>query len=96
MRVRYKSNNSGGNWWLSDDDWRNLEKAGWAVEWVSARDDGLMKGRERWLGALATTATVEAESVEQAIEKWRSVTGHDPDAVGCPCCGYPHYFSEYC
>jgi len=31
--VRYRSCNSGGDWWLSDDDWKNLEKAGWKVEW---------------------------------------------------------------
>ena len=32
-RVEYNSNNSGGNWWLSDDDWRKLEAAGWTVAW---------------------------------------------------------------
>ena len=31
--VEYDSTNSGGDWWLSDDDWINLEKAGWHVEW---------------------------------------------------------------
>lgn len=33
MRVLYRSNNSGGSWWLSDEDWRALERAGWYVEW---------------------------------------------------------------
>lgn len=33
--IEYSSNNSGGNWWLTDDDWRNLEKAGWKVFWTN-------------------------------------------------------------
>ncbi len=32
--VEYSSNNSGGNWWLSDKDWKNLDKAGWKVVWA--------------------------------------------------------------
>ncbi len=35
MYVEYCSNNSGGDWWLSDDDWKALEKNGWKVAWVS-------------------------------------------------------------
>jgi hypothetical protein len=31
--VEYYSNNSGGRWWLTDDDYRALEKAGWYVLW---------------------------------------------------------------
>lgn len=34
MIVEYSSNNSGGDWWLSDDDWKNLESAGWKVKWI--------------------------------------------------------------
>jgi len=33
MLVEYSSNNSGGEWWLSDDDWIALEKDGWHVKW---------------------------------------------------------------
>jgi hypothetical protein len=32
--IEYNSNNSGGSFWLSDEDWINLEKAGWKVRWV--------------------------------------------------------------
>lgn len=32
--VEYSSNNSGGNWWLKDEDWHALEKAGWVVHWA--------------------------------------------------------------
>ena len=37
--VEYSSNNSGGNWWLNDKDWKNLEKAGWLVVWHSKSFD---------------------------------------------------------
>ena len=48
--VEYNSNNSGGSWWLTDDDWKNLEKAGWVVAWANLRHDYTEKGdyvRER-------------------------------------------------
>ena len=34
--VEYSSNNSGGSWWLKDEDWIKLEKAGWEVQWGQA------------------------------------------------------------
>lgn len=43
--VEYSSNNSGGSWWLSDQNWKDLEAAGWKVAWTtleheySAKDD---------------------------------------------------------
>jgi hypothetical protein len=44
MYVEYDSNNSGGRWWLTDQNWKDLEKAGWKVEWRSLEckftDDG--------------------------------------------------------
>lgn len=82
--IEYSSNNSGGDWWLDDEDWYALESAGWDVEW---------KG-DRWLGALATRATREGLSREAAIAEWESVTGQNADSEGCDCCGQPHYFSE--
>lgn len=33
MIVEYNSNNSGGSWWLEDEDWYELEKNGWKVAW---------------------------------------------------------------
>lgn len=33
--VEYSSNNSGGDWWLSDEDWKALEAAGWKVAWAT-------------------------------------------------------------
>jgi hypothetical protein len=33
--VEYSSNNSGGSWWLSDQNWKDLEAAGWKVVWAT-------------------------------------------------------------
>lgn len=33
MKITYSSNNSGGGWWLKDEDWKALEKAGWFCVW---------------------------------------------------------------
>ena len=33
MKVEYYSDNSGGRWWLNDEQWKALEDAGWEVEW---------------------------------------------------------------
>lgn len=83
--VEYSSNNSGGNWWLADSDWKNLEKAGWEVDWK----------KESWLGALATSAIRRGLSLKEAVREWASVTGQDPADEGCNCCGQPHNFVEY-
>lgn len=32
--ISYDSNNSGGRWWLKDEDWKALEDAGWHVDWI--------------------------------------------------------------
>lgn len=41
--VEYSANNSGGHWWLTDEDWYKLEKAGWVILWAKDEfvyDDG--------------------------------------------------------
>ena len=83
MKFEYSSNNSGGVWWLSDDNWADLEKAGWEVEWTD----------ERWFGALATAASKEFETFRDCIEDFEKVTGQDASDEGCNCCGPPHCFS---
>jgi hypothetical protein len=94
MRVEYNSNNSGGEWWLKDEDWLALEAAGWKVDWC--RDDVSPGIRdERFLGALATSATREGLSLEEAVAEWERVTGEFSEETGCPCCGQPHNFSLY-
>lgn len=31
--VEYRSNNSGGHWWVDDNGWKALEDGGWIVAW---------------------------------------------------------------
>lgn len=83
--ITYDSNNSGGNWWLSDEDWKKLEKAGWNVDWKE----------ERFLGALATSAKKDFINIEEAKADFERITGQDPDAEGCNCCGPPHNFYDW-
>lgn len=93
MYVEYDSNNSGGSFWLSDEDWFALEKAGWEVNWI--KNDSYHKGEERFLGALATSAKREGLSLGDAIAEWERVTGQSSNSLGCSCCGVPHSFSFY-
>jgi hypothetical protein len=93
--VEYSSNNSGGLWWLTDQNWLDLEKAGWEVRWY--RDDEYTRADEdgRWLGALAGYAKKPDASLREAIREWESVTGQDSSTLGCSCCGTPHSFTLY-
>lgn len=94
MKITYKSNNSGGYWWLEDEDWKKLEDAGWSVDWVSkwtdkswvTADDG------RYLGALAKEASKEFETPADAMNEFESITGQKVTDEGCNCCGAPHRF----
>lgn len=93
VRVFYDSNNSGGSWWLDDEDWHKLEAAGWTVNWEKDQDDlwGVRRG-DRFLGALATSASKVFPTLDAGIAEWERITGQDPDEPGCECCGQPHYF----
>src|ERR1017187_3464836 len=107
--VTYDSNNSGGSWWLSTDDWEALEEAGWNVHWVGKGKHGYQRPEgsyddplkpyprtkgEEWLGGEAMSASKEFNNPADAIPEFESVTGQDASAVGCNCCGPPHSF-EY-
>lgn len=95
MKVEYSSNNSGGRWWLKDKDWFALEKAGWTVEWRMDRKNKYASVDKdgRWLGALATGASLECTSIAEAIRSFEKVTGQNASDEGCNCCGPPHSFS---
>ena len=97
MKVEYSSNNSGGHWWLKDEDWYALEKAGWKVEWRKDKEKPFLSCDENgeFLGALATRAEREGLHLKEAVEEWENVTGQSSTEAGCPCCGQPHYFAEY-
>lgn len=104
--TEYSSNNSGGDWWLTDQNWRDLEAAGWTVNWFAndphyngegtgPYDFGKMTDKDgRWLRALASHATREGLSMRDAIAEWERVTGESSNALGCSCCGTPHSFSD--
>tara|TARA_Y100001951_G_scaffold105377_1_gene122746 strand:+ start:6124 stop:6477 length:354 start_codon:yes stop_codon:yes gene_type:complete len=95
--VEYDSNNSGGHWWLDDDQWRALEAAGWEVDWVAEKKSSFVTADSngRWLGALAQSATRRGLSLNEAVDEWQRVTGECATDAGCPCCGVPHNFTEY-
>lgn len=94
MRIRYSSTNSGGSWWLSDEDWKKLEESGWKVNWIANEKDLLFKDEDttRWLGALAIEAEKDFPSVRDAILDWEKITRQEATQEGCNCCGAPHTF----
>lgn len=47
----------------------------------------------RWLGCIARGATIECQSLGEAIRIWENATGMDASDNGCNCCGPPHSFS---
>jgi len=96
VKVEYSSNNSGGGWWLTDQNWLDLEAAGWKVDWVKDDEFHQRYGEtDRFLGALATRATREGLSLADTVAEWERVTGEYAGASGCSCCGVPHNFTRY-
>lgn len=89
--LTYSSNNSGGNWWLTDSDWYALEEAGWKIDWYADKKESYYG--ERWLGALAGYASKEFDSAEEGVLEWESLTGQNAASIGCNCCGPPHSFT---
>lgn len=96
MKVKYRSNNSGGRWWLKDSQWKALEAAGWVVDWCAEwneKDRRLLDPDGRYLGALAKEASLDCETPADAILSFEKATGLDTSDEGCNCCGPPHSFS---
>lgn len=102
MKLDYSSNNSGGRWWLKDEDWLALERAGWVIDWYADRS---IEGRGynpysdgRFLDALAGGAhkiVENREEANEALSEFERLTGSNIDDEGCNCCGKPHYFTLY-
>jgi hypothetical protein len=91
--LRYSSNNSGGDWWLTDDDWRAMEAAGWKVDWYADSPIFAPDENGRWLEALASKAEIQTDDPKKTIEEWAALVDEDPTDEGCNCCGQPHNFS---
>ncbi len=98
--LAYDSNNSGGDWWLKDADWKKLSEAGWNVHWGERRHDDLLSpcqsNGKRWLGAIACKAAKKFDTARDGIEEWESITGQASSELGCNCCGPPHNFEWVC
>jgi hypothetical protein len=96
--IEYSSNNSGGSWWLNDDNWKALEAGGWKVHWVKD-DESFTRffkpdSEGRWLGTLAKRASKEGvRSMAEGVADWEYLTGQCSTDTGCPCCGQPHSFT---
>ena len=94
VRLEYRTNNSGGSWWLNDADWVAMEAAGWEVEWVKDKEP-LFQGQYkdgRYMGALATTAEISTDDPKATIRQWETLVGQNAADEGCNCCGPPHDF----
>jgi hypothetical protein len=76
MKIRYTGSFYGGSGWLSDEEWGNLEVAGWVVEW----------------DAYPRCAIKEFDNVGDAIREFEKVTGEDASKEVCSCCGGIHSF----
>lgn len=81
--VQYSHNNSGGVDWLTSDDWKKLEEAGW-----------ILSDRNTYSNRIYSAKRIGL-SLHDAIVEWESTTGLDAAAEGCNCCGRPHDFTEY-
>lgn len=95
--IEYVSNNSGGNWWLTDKDWEALEEAGWVVRWLKDDEHFSSKVDEngRWLRTKAMRAKRYGLSMGMAMAEFAMLTGQDLGDTGCSCCGEPHSFYAY-
>lgn len=93
-------NNSGGSFWLVQEDYESLLGAGWFLDQEEIKkaksflDDSFGQGKDgvpySWRhGALK----LQAESLREAVESFESATGRDFWAQGCNCCGAPFTIS---
>lgn len=82
--IEFSENNSGGEWWLSADQYEKLKAAGWEGE-------GVIPG-DRYGGRRMIRRGL---SRKMAIAEWEDVTGEDAYTQGCECCGAPYGFYEY-
>ena len=82
--IIYQSNNSGGYWWLTDQDWLALEAAGWKVKWYRDQRDmqRYLDSDGSCLGALACSATRSGLSLNASIAEFERITGKSAELVG--------------
>lgn len=92
--VEFSPNNSGGHWWVTNQNFSDLEKSGWIIPWCKDNSDkSFLEKDGTYMGLNARHAYKETNSLASAIEEWEHVTGLDARSLGCPCCGPPHSFT---
>lgn len=91
MYIEYASNNSGGDWWLEDNDWRALEKAGWIVQWAWLsplyNDEGEHVYEANGLPKLALASENNSKfSLNKSVkegDRWLGALAHKAYKPGC-------------
>lgn len=93
--IEYKANNSGGQWWHTEEMLDELEAAGWQLRRFDMHKMRTVpRDKTLYLGTTATSARKRFNSVEEAKAEFEAITGMYTDGKGCECCGPPHYFHE--
>jgi len=95
MYVEYQSNCSGGAYHMTDKNWKDLEAAGWKVNWYAGVDRDKRNKEDYLRNELALTATREGFMLYSAIDEWEDITGLNRIDTECTCCGQNHDFVEY-
>ena len=85
MKIQYRTNNSGGSYWLNKRHWDALVADGWRIH-----DNGY--SREPHDATLDCESDGEDESFLEAVTRWERATGMNASDEGCNCCGPPHTF----
>ncbi len=88
VTTEFSENNSGGEWWLSGENYIALKEAGW--DWAGSH-------KAEYTTEVHALSMKEARTVGtmRAIESWETATRKDSDAQGCPCCGPPFRFMDW-
>jgi hypothetical protein len=69
MLITYDSNNSGGRWWLKDEDWLALEEAGWKVDWAKDwPNDRINYGDYKKSGRDTVEETIPGSKKKRVVE----------------------------
>lgn len=99
--FEFSENNSGGSFWLNTRQYDELFENGFYL--ADGWDEGhgftdptkpfSMNDRDTVPYGWRSNLRVEANSLQEAVEKWEGATGEDFFAEGCNCCGAP--FSAY-
>lgn len=82
--IKMRENNSGGSFWLTEQNYKDLFALGWEGEGIDPTN--------RYDGRVLINRVL---SKRMALAQFEDVTGYSPDEEGCECCGQPFYFVEY-